>query len=296
MSESMIYFFLFIFFAVGILTLLGVIYLSINRVANKTRKENMSKIDFEKEKDYYRDILKGYSPTELSYIDDFEVEFSREITATLLKLELKGKIQINEDEITLINRDLEGLKRTEIYIMNSIQNGKVQIKNEKDFYFLIQKEAWDDGLITKKSEEKSRKNIKKLVFKEITKIMILIILFFIYCSKIDLIFYLYGNTVGKVCTWIFILVCIALTCNIIGFYFKERVYSDMQMNSFCRTQKGEEINKKIEGLKVYIKDYSLLNESKKEELKIWEEYLIYSVIFDMNATGIVEKISKLILF
>jgi len=40
-------------------------------------------------------------------------------------------------------------------------------------------------------------------------------------------------------------------------------------------------------------DYSLLNEKSKNELIIWEEYLIYSVIFDLNDT-IVQEMSKLI--
>ena len=33
---------------------------------------------------------------------------------------------------------------------------------------------------------------------------------------------------------------------------------------------------------------------KKKELILWEEYLIYSVIFDLNDTGIVQNISRLI--
>ena len=60
--------------------------------------------------------------------------------------------------------------------------------------------------------------------------------------------------------------------------------------SYRRTEKGEEINKNIEGLKQYIKDYSLLKDKDKETLTVWEEYLIYSVIFDINDAKIVQKI------
>ena len=45
----------------------------------RSRCENMSKADFSREKDYYRDILKIYTPAELSYIDDFKVKSEREI-------------------------------------------------------------------------------------------------------------------------------------------------------------------------------------------------------------------------
>lgn len=71
------------------------------------------------------------------------------------------------------------------------------------------------------------------------------------------------------------------------------VYSIMRMNSYGRTEKGEAINKKIEGLKQYMSDYTSLSEKGKDELIIWEEYLIYSVIFGLNDT-IVKEMSELI--
>ena len=72
-------------------------YFFIKHSANKARKENMSKIDFSRDKGYYRTILKTYSPAELSYIDDFKVNYKREIVATVLSLELKGKVKIEND-------------------------------------------------------------------------------------------------------------------------------------------------------------------------------------------------------
>ena len=68
------------------------------------------------------------------------------------------------------------------------------------------------------------------------------------------------------------------------------VYYIMQINSYRRTEKGEELNKKLEGLKQYIKDYSLLKDKDKDALTIWEEYLIYSVIFSINETNIIQEI------
>jgi uncharacterized membrane protein len=49
-----------------------------------------------------------------------------------------------------------------------------------------------------------------------------------------------------------------------------------------RTDKGEEINKKLEGLKIFIRDFSILNGREKKELILWKEYLIYSVMFNIN--------------
>ena len=44
---------------------------------------------------------------------------------------------------------------------------------------------------------------------------------------------------------------------------------------------------KLEGLKKYLEDFSSLENKSEEELILWEDYLIYSVIFNQN-----EKIIK----
>lgn len=72
-------------------------------------------------------------------------------------------------------------------------------------------------------------------------------------------------------------------------------YMKENKNMYNRTEEGSNINKKIEGLKKYIKDYSLLDEKEKELLRIWDEYLIYSVLFSQNKE-ILNKFSELIQF
>lgn len=60
-----------------------------------------------------------------------------------------------------------------------------------------------------------------------------------------------------------------------------------------RTELGEMVNVKLEGLKNYIKGYSLLKE--KEQLKLWDEYLIYSVMFSEN-TKVLYDVSRYVFF
>lgn len=75
---------------------------------------------------------------------------------------------------------------------------------------------------------------------------------------------------------------------------KVESYYQNKNNSYKRTVKGEEINYKIEGLKNYLKDFSLLSNKEQQELVSWEEYLIYSVIFNMN-DKIINDLTKLII-
>ena len=49
-----------------------------------------------------------------------------------------------------------------------------------------------------------------------------------------------------------------------------------------RTKEAIEINTKLEGLKVFLREYSTLKDRESDEIALWEDYLIYSVIFKQN--------------
>jgi len=268
-----------------------IIYFTIRYAINKARKENMSKIDFSKDKEYYREILKKYSPQELSYIDDFKINARREIVAILLNLKLKQKIEINDNQIIIIDSKEEGLRKTERFVLQNVKDGKVKIENSGYIESYAQDEAIEDELIIKNTD--MIKRIKNIKAKRIVQIIVLVVLFVILCNNLEKINQINNQTIET----IFTILVIVISLIIFGFLFVSPiitfVYSLMQINSYHRTEKGEEVNKRIEGLKKYMIDYSLLNEKSKNELIIWEEYLIYSVIFDLNDT-IVQEMSKLI--
>ena len=271
-----------------------VIYFAIKRTANKARKENLSKIDFVREKEYFREILKGHSPAELSYIDDFKVVPRREITATLLNLKLKKRIEINENSIKVINPSIDGLKKTEEFILKNINEGKIKIGHSGYIESYAQDEAVEDGLVIKNSDKVREKRVRINTRKKVVLGIVSIIAFSILCNNIERL----NESNNIIFNIIFIIALIINSITVIYSFMIAPitgiVYRIMQINSYSRSEKGEELNKKIEGLKQYIKDYSLLNEKEQNDLMLWDEYLIYSVIFDINSTEIVEEISKLI--
>ena len=136
-------------------------YLTIKHSANKARKDNMSKIDFSKDKEYYRTILKTYSPAELSYIDDFKVNYKREIVVTILSLELKGKVKIENDSISILDNNDENLRKTERFILKSIDDGKVKITDSDYIDSYAQDEAIEDNLIIKNTDKIGKKRVIK---------------------------------------------------------------------------------------------------------------------------------------
>lgn len=279
------------------------IYNAIQRGKEKAIKESLSDIDFKNNKEYYRDILNKYSPSELSYIDNFEIDLNKEIVATILSLQLKNKITIKDSYIKIINNNCLDLKETERYILNCIKDGKVIIYNPYELEGSSKKEAVDDGLIIK-NQETNNKKIKPLL----GSVHSLFGCFGIFWAFIALICIFNGpvvdflnnyvlpniNRIAPIILFIILLIMIIRYTRIFNIIFKS-YYSHYKSKSYRRTELGEELNRKIEGLKNYINHFSSLNEKEKEELTLWEEYLIYSVLFNSNKK-IIKELSQLIEF
>lgn len=61
-------------------------------------------------------------------------------------------------------------------------------------------------------------------------------------------------------------------------------------NLFVKTKEGVDLQCKMSGLKNYIKEYSKLEERELKELVLWEDYMIYAIIFDLK--GNLDKEAK----
>ena len=65
------------------------------------------------------------------------------------------------------------------------------------------------------------------------------------------------------------------------------------LDPYVRNDEGKMINYKLEGLRKYLIDFSKIEEKTKEQLILWEEYLIYSVILGINTQIIDEVYDKI---
>lgn len=140
-----------------------ILFIGIKLGIKSAKKDKLNDIDFGKYKDYYRDIIRQYSPAVLSYIDDFEVNSNKDIISTLLNLKLKKYININETDIQILENDQNNLDETERYILNN--KGNYNMITFKD---LVIKDAIKNGLI------KEQKDIIKKIKR---KAMLLIVMF-----------------------------------------------------------------------------------------------------------------------
>lgn len=263
-----------------------IIILAVKISNKKVHKENLSEIDFKQYEGYYREILNEYTPAELEYVDNLKCDETFSIIATLLKLELIGKIKVNKNNIEIIDSSTENLRKTEKYILESIKDGVVKI----DYSGHIESYAKDEGEEDNLIKEFGFLNKEDNIYRKILVIIYLVILFVLLCNNIELI-----NDIENE----FIKAILGVGAFLVPIYItfihpiSKFIYRLIKGSSYIRTDKGNEINEKIEGLKNYIIQYSSLESKEKEELVLWEDYLIYSVIFKLN-TNIIEDMSKLI--
>ena len=259
------------------------IYFGFRFGINRFKKDKLSEIDFKKYEAYYRDILKNYSPAELSYIDKFEILPQNDIAASLLSLELNKNIYL-DNKIQINNTSTENISSNEKYILDSIEDGKITNLNEDEFTTKVKEDAIRNGLLKE----------SKIEWGKFTKVLILSLSFMALMIFICItLFNDFVSNPTNIADWKLFILMLAILLVLylpisIGIYFNTYIIK-MKKNSYIRTKKGEELNENLEGLKNYLKDFSTMHEKDEKSLTLWEDYLIYSVIFNQN-TKVIKNI------
>ena len=76
-------------------------------------------------------------------------------------------------------------------------------------------------------------------------------------------------------------------------FFSIAAKTENELMPYSRTRLGKSLNKKVEGLKRYLEEFSTLEDKSKDAITIWDDYLIYSVIFGKNTKIVDEYLEKL---
>lgn len=261
-----------------IFSLLKHFYLIIAYVAykiaqRKHKKEKEVKISKDDVK-YFRDIISKYSPAVLSYIYDFNVG-KNELIATLLMLELKGKIKI-EEKITILNSDYKDLEQNEIYVLNAVKNCKLKKFDFDEYKKVVCEDSLNNNLLKKKGNRSKYITVFFLI-----TIVITIILF--YYSFIKMMIISNSNSIEIVDFILPIVAMVIVSMSPVFLFAYVFFYHKFQVNDpYIRNSEGKSLYIKLNGLKNFLTDFSNIKNKSKEELILWEDYLIYSVLFDLN--------------
>ena len=257
------------------------VWIGISIGLKQAKSNKLSAEDLTESKEYYRDILYGYSPTELRRVDDIKLEPVCDISAALLHLKLKKIIDLDEkNEKIIVNNIPDNITRNEKMLLDSIKDGKITNMNFYMFSLKACEDAQEHGLLKKKDQ-----SIGKIVLKVLKAVIIALI---IYTCVFAFVFY---GVEGVGEHWKQILLLYLIPAFILSVLVGGIVFTITLMsynvidpfNSYIRTKKGEEVNHKLEGLKKFLNDFSLIQDRTKiEDLMIWDEYLIYSILFGKN--------------
>ena len=267
---------LYIFIHIGTLLLVanrfsidGLIHFG-KKIAECTyKKHQLTDDDLKNNKEYYRDILNVNSPLVIGYVDDFELNKNK-LIAELLYLKYRSVIDFVDQQIMISNNiDKNSLFCSELYILDNIKHGKLKIVNYEYFMENLKNKVTQDA--------QSKLELLKIKSVDTRKTNILFIIYVI------LSIFAIGLMIAEV-SYVFPAI-------IVGYFSQKMV--ELDKAKYLRTKKGKELNKKMEGLKQYLKDYSLLNEKESDSLLLWDEYLIYAVMFGQN-TKIVNEIESYI--
>lgn len=249
-------------------------------------KYKIDKTDLTKEKNYYRDKINEYSPGVLSYIDNYVVG-NQTLIATIMHLELKGFITANNK---LKTTDLlpSNLDQNTTYVYDLIKENNLISFNLKKYNALILLDCVKHELIIK----------DKKVMQTRIKIFVPLVAISIFLSDIierssflkanGIIlavaknFYLINNAI------LIVYACFIVYSSLVGFLISKFIIKRAYNDNYRRTNLGMELNTRLNGLNSFLKDFSNLNERTKNQLILWEEYLLYSVLFNHNKKTIAE--------
>lgn len=274
--------------------LVPVIFIKLGKyIGNFIKKRSqLDKTDFEKNKKYYREILEINSPLIVGYLDDLDLNKNK-LIAELLYMKRKGVLDIKNDGIEIVdNYDVIELKKSELAILQKISKGKLIFDCVEDFLLeekkLVSEESKNLQFVTKKESKSKARSILLIIFSLLVAFAFYIFIEILTQSIVakKLIFDITFDY------FVPIMILLLLFSPLLGiFVFCE--YDKYRGDTYKRTSKGQEINRKLEGLKNYLKDYSMMDEREAKEIELWEDYLIYSVMFGHNKK-IIEEYEKYI--
>ena len=220
-------------------------------------------------------------------------EFKKRILSINSNVKVKIiKEKINEDNIEMLeNFDTNNLNETQKYLLSCIEDGKVKNISEIKLQETVRKDALKHKIVEQREESKKKK--KKRMFKAILIAVIVNIVMrvaFNIISEMN-----FENNMIPIISFVIYVIALMIfalypTIVIISFI----IYNvKSTLDPYFRTKEGEELNRSIEGLKNYLKDYTLLDEQEKDGIVVWEEYLVYSVLFNQNKK-MIEKYKSIV--
>lgn len=249
------------------LLLASIIYVIITYIISKIKvynlEDNLKTVDYE----YYREILEETSSGVLSYVYNKRLNYKDILIATLLVLEKKSiiKIYYQSKNISILSSNFNQLSEYEQYIMRILKfestNGTIQFSKLK---YIITNEIFEINvieLIKKAAKDKGYYRTKNFTL----NVLAYAILINFIITIVNMFKY---PEVGALCLF-----------NTLILFFLSYIENKKM---YIQTKSGKTLCNKLHGLKLFLTDYSAINDRKIEEITLWDYYIIYAIIFNLK--------------
>lgn len=232
---------------------------------------------------YYRDQLRELNPALVSLLIDLDIYGQKVLVATLLRMQNKKAICFDKrNRIIVTAKNMQELDESEKELLYLIQLQKGKLNNKKKLRQWKENrfhEAENDGYIQKKDKGNYEKIAVRYILVFIFFTLVSIVLWRIFLSLFD--------KIGVVFVCVYLLIINALLFIPTYCLLQKLIYMKRGDVIWERTLLGNETAEKIAGLGRFINEFSCLSETKKEEVVLWDDYLVYAIVLEEN-----EKIVK----
>ena len=261
--------------------------------------------------DYYRDKLEGLSPVEISMLTDLGIEPEKDVSALLLKFQMKGILKIDGKKVQVNRPDDPSLLPSEKLLIQAIID-----QGELSYALLNNLSEWKSTAFTEvvqgkyiRSNDPNKVREKQLrgcnrgcVSAALTPIVVIVVFLVfgnsaIFRDAYNLIENISDGTtnseliqmfskdrtfaMGSILMTLFALFAIFAFSWSIATIIRSTAKAS-GIAKISRTEEGEQMAEYIYAMKNFLHDFSNLSEASKEHLVLWDDFLIYAVVLEEN--------------
>lgn len=242
----------------------------VKRIENEIEKE----YDSTKGYDYYREKLDNYSPAILMYIGRKRYDFKKIFIANILNLINKQYISVSDDKLIVINDDYSKLSDDEAYILRHIKDKDINKvyankKSKKIMEEIIKLNIERTGLISKIQNFDRMYNTYNSFLSTSLIVVVLISFLNLFGTPSD-----DGEGALKGLLLYFSTIIIFVISGFISQKLFDKLYK--------RSEEAIKISVKIGCLEKFIKEFSMLKDKSIEEITLWDDYMIYAIMLDVD--------------
>lgn len=304
--------------AVALVVMSAPIVLIWRAISHTLKKEAVKNTTFNvlQDFDYYRDKLTGLSPADISMLTDLEIETKKDITASILKYTMMGVVSTDGNEISVLNMEHPDLSESDRFLLAAIAENRLDVTAVMKWKDMAKAEVVEKGYLCDNQggiKRTSQGCATASLTGCLTPILLFVACFFLAESNLYLKFEAFVDSLSDnmsnlevikstlatspdtafsvfICSSMAVMLIIALLLPVVAFVYY--ITKQVSIKRYKRTEPGEELTEEIYGMKNFIHDFSELSNVDKEQLLLWDDFLIYAVVLEENMS-IVDEICKM---